>query len=184
MIDSRVKRFVVGLILFIALACLGAVAALFVWVNEKAVQKTVEEFADTALGAYARFDGPIGLKRLSTLEIELPAIKFIDKSTDVAIGRIAGARAEATAIVERATKVGQNLHDELVEQARVEKEEMIASAKEQIEAEKRQAMLDIRSEVIALSTVIAGKIIDAKLDSAKDKELTVSVTDEVLKNRN
>ncbi len=97
---------------------------------------------------------------------------------------IAGARAEATAIVERATKVGQNLHDELVEQARVEKEEMIASAKEQIEAEKRQAMLDIRSEVIALSTVIAGKIIDAKLDSAKDKELTVSVTDEVLKNRN
>ena len=96
MIDSRVKRFVVGLILFIALACLGAVAALFVWVNEKAVQKTVEEFADTALGAYARFDGPIGLKRLSTLEIELPAIKFIDKSTDVEIGRIAGARADVS----------------------------------------------------------------------------------------
>lgn len=97
---------------------------------------------------------------------------------------IAGARAEATAIVERATKVGQNLHDDLVEQARVEKEEMIASAKEQIEAEKKQAMLEIRSEVIALSTVIAGKIIDAKLDSAKDKELAVSVTDEVLKERN
>ncbi len=97
---------------------------------------------------------------------------------------LAGARAEATAIVERATKVGQNLHDDLVEQARVEKEEMIASAKEQIEAEKKQAMLEIRSEVIALSTVIAGKIIDAKLDSAKDKELAVSVTDEVLKERN
>lgn len=97
---------------------------------------------------------------------------------------IADARSEATAIVERATKVAQNLHDDLVEQARVEKEEMIASAKEQIEAEKRQAMLDIRSEVIALSTVIAGKIIDAKLDSAKDQELAVSVTDEVLKERN
>ncbi len=97
---------------------------------------------------------------------------------------IADARSEATAIVERATKVAQNLHDDLVEQARVEKEEMIASAKEQIEAEKKQAMLDIRSEVIALSTVIAGKIIDAKLDSAKDQELAVSVTDEVLKERN
>lgn len=97
---------------------------------------------------------------------------------------IADARSEATAIVERASKVAQNLHDDLVEQARVEKEEMIASAKEQIEAEKKQAMLEIRSEVIALSTVIAGKIIDAKLDSAKDQELAVSVTDEVLKERN
>ena len=96
MIDSRVKRFVVGLVLLIALACLGAVAALFVWVNEKAVQKTVEEFADSALGAYARFDGPIGLKRLSTLEVTLPAVKFIDKTTDVEIGRIAGARAEVS----------------------------------------------------------------------------------------
>lgn len=98
--------------------------------------------------------------------------------------QLADARQQATEIVEKANKIAQNLHDEMVEQARVEKEEMMASAKERIEQEKQQAMLDIRSEVIALSTMIAGKIVDQKLNSAEDQKLVAAAADTVLNDRN
>ena len=61
---------------------------------------------------------------------------------------------------------------------------MMASAKERIEQEKQQAMLDIRSEVIALSTMIAGKIVDQKLNSAEDQKMVAAAADAVLKDRN
>lgn len=98
--------------------------------------------------------------------------------------QLADARQQATEIVEKANKIAQNLHDEMVEQARVEKEEMMASAKERIEQEKQQAMLDIRSEVIALSTMIAGKIVDQKLNSAEDQKMVAAAADTVLNDRN
>jgi len=85
--------------------------------------------------------------------------------------QLAGARQEATEIVTKANQIAQNIHDELVEQARVEQEAMMANAKERIEQEKQQALLDIRTEVIKLSTLIAGKIVNQKLNSEKDQKL-------------
>ena len=94
--------------------------------------------------------------------------------------QLAGARQEATEIVNKANQIAQNLHDELVEQARVEQEALLANAKERIEQEKQQALLDIRSEVIKLSTLIAGKIVNQKLNSENDQKLVANVADEVL----
>ena len=94
--------------------------------------------------------------------------------------QLAGARQEATEIVNKANQIAQNLHDELVEQARVEQEALLANAKERIEQEKQQALLDIRSEVIKISTLIAGKIVNQKLNSENDQKLVANVADEVL----
>ena len=94
--------------------------------------------------------------------------------------QLAGARQEATEIVNKANQIAQNLHDELVEQARVEQEALLANAKERIEQEKQQAVLDIRSEVIKLSTLIAGKIVNQKLNSDNDQKLVANIADEVL----
>ena len=94
--------------------------------------------------------------------------------------QLAGARQEATEIVNKANQIAQNLHDELVEQARVEQEALLANAKERIEQEKQQALLDIRSEVIKLSTLIAGKIVNQKLNSDNDQKLVANIADEVL----
>ena len=94
--------------------------------------------------------------------------------------QLAGARQEATEIVNKANQIAQNLHDELVEQARVEQEALLANAKERIEQEKQQALLDIRSEVIKLSTLIAGKIVNQKLNSANDQKLVTDIADDVL----
>ena len=97
--------------------------------------------------------------------------------------QLAGARQEATEIVNKANQIAQNLHDELVEQARVEQEAMMANAKERIEQDKQQALLDIRSEVIKLSTLIAGKIVNQKLKSANDQKLVTDIADDVLNKR-
>ena len=97
--------------------------------------------------------------------------------------QLAGARQEATEIVNKANQIAQNLHDELVEQARVEQEALLANAKDRIEQEKQQALLDIRSEVIKLSTLIAGKIVNQKLNSANDQKLVTDIADDVLNKR-
>ncbi len=96
MIDTRVKRFVLGFVVLVALICLGAVAALFLWVNEKAVERTVESFAATSLNAAVRFEGPVEIKRLSSLKVTLPAMTFVDKETEAPIGRIGGAQADVS----------------------------------------------------------------------------------------
>ena len=60
---------------------------------------------------------------------------------------------------------------------------MLSNAKERIEQEKQQALLDIRSEVIKLSTLIAGKIVNQKLNSANDQKLVTDIADDVLNKR-
>ena len=97
--------------------------------------------------------------------------------------QLAGARQEATEIVNKANQIAQNLHDELVEQARVEQEALLANAKERIEQDKQQALLDIRAEVIKLSTLIAEKIVNQKLNSDKDQKLVADIADDVLDKR-
>lgn len=99
------------------------------------------------------------------------------------VEQMANARQEATEIVDKANKVAQNLHDEFMEQARAEKDAMMATAKERIEQDKKQALVDIRTQVIALSTQIASKVANQKLNSAEDQKLVADATDQVLGKR-
>ena len=94
--------------------------------------------------------------------------------------QLADARAEATAIVDKATKIGQKLHDDYMSQAQEEKEQLMATAREHIEQEKQQAMLDVRTEVISLATEIAGKVVSEKLTGAEDQALIAKTADKVL----
>lgn len=99
------------------------------------------------------------------------------------VEQLANARQEATDIVDKANKVAQNLHDDFMEQARAEKDAMMVTAKERIEQDKQQALVDIRTQVIALSTQIASKVANQKLNSAEDQKLVADATDKVLENR-
>ena len=65
-------------------------------------------------------------------------------------------------------------------QAQEEKEQLMATAREHIEQEKQQAMLDVRTEVISLATEIAGKVVSEKLTGAEDQALIASTADKVL----
>ena len=94
--------------------------------------------------------------------------------------QLAEARTEATAIIDKANKAGQKVHDDYVAQAQAEKDQMMAAAKQNIANEKDQAMTDVRAQVIALATEIAGKVVDQKLTSAADQELVAKTADSVL----
>ena len=94
--------------------------------------------------------------------------------------QLADARAEATAIVDKANKIGQKLHDDFMSQAQEEKEQLMATAREHIEQEKQQAMLDVRTELISLATEIAGKVVSEKLTGAEDQALIAKTADKVL----
>lgn len=94
--------------------------------------------------------------------------------------QLSEARSEATAIVEKANKIGQKVHDDFVAQAQAEKEQLIVSAKQTIENEKQQALTEVRSQVITLATEIAGKVVDQKLNSEADQALVAKTADSVL----
>lgn len=89
-------------------------------------------------------------------------------------------RNEAAAIVARATQNAQTIEAEARTQAQAEKDQMISAAKQNIENEKQQAITDVRKQVIALATEIAGKVVSQKLDSPEDQALIARTADGVL----
>ena len=46
--------------------------------------------------------------------------------------------------------------------------------------ERKKALLDVREQIIALSTEIAGRVLQEKLDSAEDQQRITRITDETL----
>lgn len=90
------------------------------------------------------------------------------------------ARNEAAAIVARATQNAQTIEAEARTQAQAEKDQMISAAKQNIENEKQQAIADVRKQVIALATEIAGKVVNQKLNSPEDQALIARTADGVL----
>ena len=84
-------------VVVLALAFAAAVATLFYRLDANAVQRTVVELADKALGAQVDFEGKIEVKRFTTLEVTLPAMRFTTKDEEARpLGRIEGAQASVS----------------------------------------------------------------------------------------
>ena len=98
--------------------------------------------------------------------------------------QLANARKEASGIVEKANKIAQNTHDEMLEQVQQEKEAMMVAAQDKIEQERQKALADVRDEVIELSTKIASKILEQKLDTPEDQALVAKIADATMAERN
>ncbi len=95
--------------------------------------------------------------------------------------KLANARQEAQAIIDNARKTAQAAHDKIVAETKAEQDQIIATAKEAIALEKKKAMDDIRVQVISLSMIAAGKIVEQKLGSEEDKKLAGEIVDSILK---
>ena len=94
--------------------------------------------------------------------------------------QLSNAKKEASEIIDRANKTAQTMHDRMLQDIQKDKENIMAAAKEQIEQERAQALQDVRGEVIALSTQIAGKLMRQQLDSAENLAAIEKLTDEAL----
>lgn len=95
--------------------------------------------------------------------------------------KLADARQEAQAIIDNARKTAQAAHDKIMADTKAEQEQLIAAAKETIALEKQKSLDDIRAQVINLSMIAAGKIVEQKLSSEEDKKLAGEIVDSILK---
>lgn len=95
--------------------------------------------------------------------------------------KLADARQEAQAIIDNARKTAQAAHDKIMADTKAEQEQLIAAAKETIALEKQKSLDDIRAQVISLSMIAAGKIVEQKLSSEEDKKLAGEIVDSILK---
>lgn len=78
--------------------------------------------------------------------------------------QLAGARTEANEIREAAREQGASIVAELRGQAQSEAARITEAAKRQVEAERQQAVVQLRREVGTLSTTLAGKIVGEALE--------------------
>lgn len=74
------------------------------------------------------------------------------------------ARTEANTIREEAREQGASIVAEMRGQAQAEANRIVESAKRQIEADRQQAVVQLRQEVGSLSTSLASKIVGESLD--------------------
>jgi F-type H+-transporting ATPase subunit b len=90
------------------------------------------------------------------------------------------ARHEAARIREEAREQGALIVAELREQAHAESGRITAAAHAQIEAEKQQVLTQLRGEVGALATTLAGRIVGESLeDEARQRRTVERFIDEV-----
>lgn len=79
------------------------------------------------------------------------------------------ARVEAQNLIENAKKQAELQREEIITQARAEADNMKETAKAEIEQQKEQAIAAIRDQVASLSVLIASKVIEKEL-SVEDQE--------------
>ena len=90
----RIARLVLALVVLIFVLAVAAVGTLFYVLDEKAVKDTIDTYAKEALHASVEYGGPIELKHLTSLHVQIPSLRFVDIESGEAIGSIAGAQAE------------------------------------------------------------------------------------------
>jgi len=94
---------------------------------------------------------------------------------------LAQARQEAAAIVEAARTNAQAAADKIMADANAAKEALLAQGREEVATEKKKALEEVRAQVIELSMVAAGKIIEKKLSTAADQKMAAEVVDSIMK---
>lgn len=105
-----------------------------------------------------------GMQRAATAEAEAAAAK---KKYEEQLG---DARAEAARIREQAKEQGAQIIAEMREQASTEATRITETAHKQIQAERQQAMVQLRGEVGQLSTDLASRIVGESLhDEARQR---------------
>lgn len=90
----RIARLVLALVVLIFVLAVAAVGTLFYVLDEKAVKDTIDTYAKEALNASVEYGGPIELKHLSSLHVQIPSLRFVDLESGETVGSIAGAQAE------------------------------------------------------------------------------------------
>jgi F-type H+-transporting ATPase subunit b len=92
---------------------------------------------------------------------------------------IQDARKEAYDIIEQSKQTSARQTEEMIKQANAEAARLKADALKEIESEKQKAVAALRSQVSAMSVLIASKIIEKQIDEKSQKQLIDKYLEEV-----
>ena len=92
------------------------------------------------------------------------------------------AEEQSRRIIKEGRDMGEKLKSEIIEKAHQSTEHMVQQAKDEIRREKESVLSQLRTEVADLAILAAGKILDANLDSAKNRQLVDTVIKEIKPN--
>ena len=139
------------------------------WVMKKYVVPRLEAvYAERT----AEIEG--GIQKAAQVQAEAAA------ALDEYQSQLAEARAEAGRIREEARTQGAQIVAEMREQAQAEAARIVASAQQQVAAERQQAVVQLRSDVGALATDLASRIVGESLqDSARQSRVIDRFLDEL-----
>src|SRR5689334_15285948 len=93
--------------------------------------------------------------------------------------RLKEAREQAEDIVARAKRAGDNARNEATEEGRAKRDELIAAARKDIEAETRRSLEQIRKEVAELTVLATEKVARKTLSEDDQKRLVEEALSEV-----
>lgn len=93
--------------------------------------------------------------------------------------RLQEAREQADDIVTRARRAAENLKAEAADEGKAKREELVAAARRDIEAETRRQLEKIRKEVADLTVLATEKVTRKSLDSADHQRLIEDALSEV-----
>lgn len=85
--------------------------------------------------------------------------------------QLAGAREQATQIVQAARQDGEKLREEIVAKGRSEQEELLERARREIAMEKDRAVAELRREAVELSIAAASKVLEKNVDTSADRKI-------------
>lgn len=85
--------------------------------------------------------------------------------------QLKSARTESRKIVDAAVAKATAQQETIVAEAKQQAEELRAKAEEEIEQERRQMLRDVRNEVASLALAAASKVLQANIDSERNREL-------------
>jgi F-type H+-transporting ATPase subunit b len=96
--------------------------------------------------------------------------------------QLAMAEEHSQKLIKEGRNLGDKLKSDIVEKAHQQSRHMVEQAKLEIEREKEAALLRLRSEVVELAILAAGKILDETLDGDKHRKVINSFLNDIPKN--
>lgn len=85
--------------------------------------------------------------------------------------RMAEARAESQELIAQATKVGEDIREDIVAHAKKEADRVLERAREEIASERKQLLAEVRQQAVDVSVLIARQLIGESLDEKAQSRL-------------
>ncbi len=98
--------------------------------------------------------------------------------------QLAQAEEHAQRLISEGREMGDRLKAEILEKANASSRHMIDQARDEIQREQEAALTQLRTEVADLAVLAAGKLLDANLDTPKQRQLVDDAIDEISRARN